>query len=305
MRSDGVEQVRQNALSFDLEDWFHAQLVRPHVRADRPQRRAPWAVEPILTLLRRYDVKATFFVVGDVMRHHPDLVRRIYEGGHEIGCHGWSHRPLWSLAPERFAQELEEFDRDASPVVPKEEIVGFRAPTFSLDERTAWALDILQQHGYRYDSSIFPVRNYMYGVDDCPSCPYRPRSNALTDHHRGEGVIEFPLTACRAAGLALPVSGGFYLRATPLFLLRYLLSRVNAAGDPFVIYMHPWEGDVETPRIKGLSPFERFVTYHNRASTLQKLEALLQRFRFAPLRDVLGIEGGRRYPKGVEADAHV
>ena len=305
MRSDRAERVRQNALSFDLEDWFHAELVRSHVMTERPQRRVPWAVEPILTLLQRYDVKATFFVVGDVMRHHPQLVRRIYEGGHEIGCHGWSHRPLWSLAPERFAQELEKFDREASSVLPQDEIMGFRAPTFSLDERTAWAIDMLRQHGYRYDSSVFPLRNYMYGVDRCPACPYHPLSTALTkDHEEGE-FVEFPLTAYRAVGLAIPVSGGFYLRAMPLFLLRYLLSRVNAAGDPFVIYMHPWEGDVETPRIKGLSPFERFVTYHNRASTLQKLEALLQRFRFAPLRDVLGIEGGRRYPKGLEVDAHV
>jgi len=284
-----------NALSIDLEDWFHAELVRPRA-GDDPERRVERAVQPILTLLERYGVRATFFVVGDVVRHHPELVRRIYQAGHEIGCHGWSHRPLWALPPERFAAELDEFDRDAAAVVPLDEIIGFRAPTFSLDGRTAWAVDLLQQHGFRYDSSIFPVRNYLYGVDGTPCGPYCPTSAELATDHEGGKLVEFPMTACRVAGLRIPVSGGFYLRAIPLPVLRGLLARVNAGGQPFVLYLHPWEGDTGTPRAKKLSPVTRFVTYYNRAGTLRKLEKLLQRFHLAPLRDVLQLQDARRMP---------
>ena len=290
----------RNALSIDMEDWFHAELVRSRLEKAWPKRRIEWAIAPILTLLQRYNVRATFFVVGDVMRHHPELIGRIWEEGHEIGCHGWSHRPLWTLDPERFAWELEEYDRDAAGIVPVDEIVGFRAPTFSLDERTSWAIDILREHGFRYDSSIFPVRTYLYGLDGCPSIPYRPTGEELTCDHEGQDFIEFPLTACRLGGFAVPVSGGFYLRAMPLSILQRLLARVNAQQRSFVIYLHPWEADVETPRVEGMSLMNRFVTYYNTKSTLHKLEVLLQNFSFVPLREVLGIQGGRCLPSGTE-----
>jgi polysaccharide deacetylase family protein (PEP-CTERM system associated) len=300
----------RNALSIDLEDWFHAELVRslvqPQPAGQGPERRVVWAVEPILALLRRYDVHATFFVVGDVMRHHPDLIRRIHGEGHEIGCHGWSHRTLWGLDPERFSWELDEFDRDASRVLDPQEIVGFRAPTFSLDERTAWALGILRAHGFRYDSSLFPMHTGLYGVDDCPPEPYRPTAQELTRDHAFESesqLVEFPMTVYRAAGFRIPVSGGFYMRVMPLPIWRYLLSRFNAQGHPFVTYLHPWEGDPQTPRVKGLSPLKRFVTYYNLNMTLRKLEVLLGTFDFAPLKEVLEIAGGRlpRATEGVDA----
>jgi peptidoglycan-N-acetylglucosamine deacetylase len=283
----------RNALSIDLEDWFHAELIRSRGIVASPERRVVWAVEPFLTLLQRYQVRATFFVVGDVLYHHPDLVRRIHAEGHEIGCHGWSHRPLWMMAPELLAKELDAFDHDAASLLPVNEIVGFRAPTFSLDARTGWALEVLRAHGYRYDSSIFPVHNYLYGVDDCPTVTYRPTSRDLTHNHAQAELVEFPMSAYNLAGFQTPVSGGFYLRATPLFILQNLLSRINAQDHPFVLYVHPWEADIHTPKPRGLSLFSRFVTYYNAGTVLKKLEVLLQRFEFAPLRDVLDIQGGR------------
>ena len=289
-----------NALSIDLEDWFHAELVRSRLSEPWPQRRVEWAVAPILELLRRYDVRATFFVVGDVMRHHPQLVRSLYEAGHEIGCHGLSHRPLWSLDPERFCQELAEFDRDAEGVLPLEEIVGFRAPTFSLDERSAWALQILEERGYRYDSSIFPLRTPLYGHQSCPVAPYHPSPQALTsDHPERSGCLEFPMTAYHLGDLAIPISGGVYLRMLPRSLWLYLLSRANAQGRPFVIYVHPWEADTETPRVRKLNPVDRLITYYNLGGTLHKLEALLCNFRLGPLRQVLGLDDARRAVAGV------
>jgi len=278
-----------NALSIDLEDWFHAELVRTRLKG-QPERRVVWAVEPILALLDRYQTKATFFVVGDVLRHHPELVQRIYQAGHEIGCHGWSHRPLWSLDKERFVWELERFDQEAAQILPLEEIVGFRAPTFSIDERTNWGIDVLREHGFLYDSSVFPVKNYLYGLDDAPAKPYRIASDRLDAESEEAGLIEFPMTAFRQFGFSIPISGGFYMRAMPWLVMKQLLSWTNRRELPFVIYLHPWEGDTSNPRIDDISPLTRFITYHNLGSTLTKLERLLQSFRLGPLRDVLGCD---------------
>jgi len=298
-----MRQNITNALSIDVEDWFHAELIRPHVGAARPERRVEWATEPILQLLKRYGVRATFFVVGDVLRHHHDLVRRIYEAGHEIACHGWSHRPLWSLDAVRLDEELEEFDQELATVMPKEEVVGFRAPTWSLDERTGWALDVLRARGYRYDSSIFPIRNYLYGVSGAPSHPYRPTAEELTIDHAELGpgnsqLIEFPMSICRLLGWPIPVSGGFYLRAIPQVMLRWLVRTMNAQGHAAMIYLHPWEADLLTPRIRELSWANKLATYYNPKSVLRKLEDLLKEFRLAPLREVLGIREGRTQPGG-------
>ena len=244
-------------------------------------------------------------MVGDVLHHHRDLVRRIYEEGHEIGCHGWSHRPLWSLDAERFDEELEEFDQEVASVMPREEVVGFRAPTWSLDERSGWALDVLCRRGYRYDSSIFPIRNYLYGITGAPSQPYRPTAQELTVDHTDQQlaeaqITEFPMATYRLLGMPMPVSGGFYLRAIPQPVVRLLVRAMNAQDHRAMIYMHPWEADCQTPRMRELSWSNRLVTYYNQKSVLRKLEDLIKRFRFAPLREVLGIRGGRAQPEGSE-----
>ena len=283
-----------NALSIDLEDWFHAELVRPHVAHTWPQRRVEWAVTPILQLLERYDVKATFFVVGDVIQHHPDLVRTLYEAGHEIGCHGWSHRLLWSLERDLFAQELARFDQEAAKVLPVEEIVGFRAPSFSLETRSAWAIELLTARGYRYDSSIFPMRTPLYGLPGAPDRPYALDPGDLRrEREGGDGLVEFPMTVFSLGQATVPVSGGTYMRFLPKRLWLYLLQKVNEQGRPFCIYAHPWEMDSGTPRLDKLSLSDRLISYHGIDTALRKLEALLQVFRLAPLRQVLKVPHSR------------
>ena len=290
-----------NALSIDLEDWFHAELVRTHTTertcgGAELERRVAWAAEPVLTLLERYAVHATFFVVGDVLRQHPDLVRRIHAAGHEIGCHGWSHRPLWTLEPERFAQELDEFDRDTRGVVPPDEIIGFRAPTFSLDERTAWAVDILREHGYRYDSSIFPVRRLYVRRGRLPAPALSPDARRADDCSRAGRLLEFPMTAYRLLGFDIPVSGGFYLRALPLAILRTLLRSVNAAGQPVRHLPAPLGGRCRNATRDGPRAGARAGHLLPCSLGAAKLEALLQTFRFAPLRDVFACEAAARLP---------
>jgi len=283
-----------NALSIDLEEWFHAELVRGHLLRERPQRRVAWAVEPLLQLLDRQDVRATFFVVGDVLEHEPDLISRLYAQGHEIACHGWSHRTLWGLDPERLAWELQQFDECASELVPVEEIIGFRAPTFSLDQSTAWALDLLRERGYRYDSSLFPARVGLYGVRGAPLGIYRPSGDDLLREDRGGDLIELPMTVWAVGGFRLPWAGGIYLRALPEAVLLWGLRQVNDSGLPFVLYLHPWEADLGTPRVKGLGLVARAASTWARGSVLPKLEAILETFRVEPLRSVLGCEPTRR-----------
>ena len=148
-------------------------------------------------------------------------------------------------------------------------------------------MPILREFAYEYDSSIFPLRNYLYGVADCPPTPYPLGELDVTRPDSGSGLWEFPMSAARWGRIRLPVSGGFYMRATPAALLCPLLARINAQGWPFVIYAHPWEMDAETPRLRNLPLLSRWVTYWNIAGALGKLERLLQAFGFAPLQDVL------------------
>ena len=275
-----------NALSIDVEDWYHPELVRAHVAPAQVLPRVEQATLPVLELLGRYGVRATFFIVGEVAQAAPDLVREIARRGHEIGCHGVSHRTLHDLGPEGLRAELAAY-RATMETIGIGEVIGFRAPTFSLDQRSAWAVPILAEAGYRYDSSIFPLRNYMYGVSGAPLAPYRIGAQDVGRADAGGALWEFPMSIWQAGPLKVPVSGGFYLRALPWPLVRGLLGRINAASRPFVIYVHPWEADAGTPRRGELSRLDRWITYVNSASTLPKLERLLRSFSFAPMRDAL------------------
>lgn len=301
-----------NALTIDVEDWYHPELV--HSRASfnglgggsaGPQIEA--STGALLDLLRQKGVRATFFVVGEIVQRHPQLIQSIAAQGHELGCHGMGHRPLWELTPDVFRSELEQFAALMSSVVPEVDVVGFRAPTFSLDNRTRWALAVLSSLGYRYDSSIFPMRTPLYGVSGAPLHPYRPSlsdvaAEAATVAERpsdndGERVlIEFPMTVWSWAGLRLPICGGFYLRAWPLWFVSFALRQVNRQR-PFVLYVHPWETFADTPRL-ALPLLSRFVTYYGLHSMMARLATLLDAFSFAPMRAVLEEMAKSRHPLG-------
>ncbi len=290
-----------NALTIDVEDWYHPELVRSHVALGETG--YPEAVKPqieastgaLLDLLRQKGVKATFFVVGEIVQRHPQLIQAIAAEGHELGCHGMGHRPLWELSPAEFRSELEQFAALMASVAPGVAVTGFRAPTFSLDNRTRWALTILEGLGYHYDSSVFPIRTPVYGVGNAPLHPYYPSPGNVAgsvsapdrlQSENGQGnLIEFPMTVWSWAGVRVPISGGFYLRVLPLRFVQFALRQVNRQR-PFVLYVHPWETFADTPRLK-LPPFSRFVTYYNLRSMMSRLAALLDAFSFAPMRTVL------------------
>lgn len=272
-----------NALSFDVEEWFDAELLRRLIPPAQRLSRVRAATDRILDLLSRRRLRATFFIVGEVALAHPDLVGTLVAEGHEVGCHGMTHRPLWEHTAESLAADVRAFRQVVGDAA---DVIGYRAPTFSLRQGTAWALQTLSDAGFLYDSSLFPVANYMYGVNGGPLGAYRPSLSDLTQEDAAGPIVELPMTAWQAGAMRLPVSGGFYLRALPTTLLRYALRRV-ARCRPIVLYLHPWEADIETPIVGGLKPVEHFITYHGREKTLARLESLLDEFAFAPIREVL------------------
>jgi polysaccharide deacetylase family protein (PEP-CTERM system associated) len=321
-----------NALTIDVEDWYHPELVRsrasPSVTPFAPRAefggpnggRSPLtgnagAASPqieastgaLLDLLRQRGIKATFFVVGEIAQRYPHLIQAIAAEGHELGCHGMGHRPLWELTPGEFRSELEQFAAVMSSVVPAVDVIGFRAPTFSLDNRTRWALTILGSLGYHYDSSIFPVRTPVYGVSGGPLHPYYPSLDnvaaeaATASRHQlgedGQGtLLEFPLTVWSWAGLRVPICGGFYLRALPLKFVLFALRQVNRQR-PFVLYVHPWETFAGTPRL-ALPLSSRLITYYHLQDMMARLTTLLDAFSFAPMRTVLEGMATSRHPLG-------
>jgi len=277
-----------HALSIDLEDWYHPELVRKRISGDFSVQ-IDEATQPILNLLDRYQVKATFFVLGEVAEKSPALIETILQKGHEIASHGFSHRPLWELDENGFREEMMRFHAVIQKVLGPVKIKGFRAPTFSLDNRTRWAVKILVELGYQYDASIFPVKlNRLYGLAGAPTKPYRLSIEDLRTEDPNSSLIEFPMSVLEWMGMRIPISGGFYLRLTPLPLLRWGLKKISRC-HPFFLYLHPWEGHLRTPHLK-LPLADRIITYYCMKGVLKKLEALFMEFEFTRMDRILGLE---------------
>jgi len=275
-----------NALSIDLEEWYHSELVEG--------RRSPFsqvaeATRPILDLLDQYQTKASFFIVGEVAEQNPGLIQSIFEKGHEIGCHTFSHKLLWKLDESLFRGEIEHFQSVMERILGKIKIKGFRAPCFSLDNRSKWALRVLSDYGYQYDASIFPVKiNPLYGISGAPAQPYRISFEDVRKEDPQSPLMEFPLCPLTIGRLKIPISGGFYFRILPLPFLYWGLKRINR-DKPFLLYFHPWESYEKTPRFK-LPLFNRVISYYGVSSALKKLEFLLEHFKFSRVDHILGLE---------------
>ncbi|AEH44581.1 polysaccharide deactylase family protein, PEP-CTERM locus subfamily [Thermodesulfatator indicus DSM 15286] len=269
-----------NALSVDVEEYFQvvafAKVVKPEDWDVFPPR-VEKNTKLVLDLLAEEGVKATFFCLGWVAKKYPALIRLIAQAGHEVASHGVSHKPLFEMTPEEFRKEARESKKVLEDIAGQE-VLGFRASTYSVTRKTIWALKILAEEGYAYDSSIFPIYHDLYGI---PSAPRRPF--VIKEHN----LKEFPVSTARLGKMNIPVAGGGYFRLFPYFLTRYLLKRVNKKEKlPFVFYVHPWEFDPSQPRIK--APLKsRFRHYQNLSKTKKRFHKLLKDFSFAPLKEVL------------------
>ena len=277
------------AVSFDIEDWFHSEFVPETERRGATESVVLAGTTRILDLLRATGSRSTFFLLGDVVRQHPALLRRIVDEGHEIASHGMDHRPLWRLDADGFADQLDEFRRVVEQVIGRFPVIGYRAPCFSLDRTTAWALDVLRDRGYAYDSSIFPAWTKLYGVPDAPVGTYRPAAGDLARHDPRGALVEFPVAVAAAGLMRLPVAGGFYLRAMPFAIFRRVLGAIQRRR-PVALYLHPRECAPESVRLP-LRGIASVITCRGLAGMPAKVEQLLRHYRSRPMREVLAACG--------------
>lgn len=273
------------ALSVDVEDYYQVAAFEDVVsrddwpgftpRVDRNTRR-------LLDLLGASSARATFFTLGCVAESSPGLIREIHARGHELAVHSWDHRSVKDQTPELFRADA----RRAKAVIEDllgEEVIGFRAPTYSIVRETLWAADILLEEGYRYDSSVFPIRHDRYGIPDAPRFPWCLR------RRNGASLVEFPISTVRVLGTNFPFVGGGYLRLLPWAYIRWGMRRVTRTeGQPVVVYVHPWEIDPAQPRLP-CGALTRLRHYRNLDKTEDRLTALCNEFRFASLRQILGL----------------
>lgn len=267
----------QHIFSVDVEEYFQVHAFeRVVARDDWPAypSRVAACVDRILEMLSARGATGTFFVLGWLAERNPALVRRIADGGHEIASHGWSHTKVTSMTPQTFLEDVRR-SRAVLEDVAGVPILGYRAPSFSITPETEWALDVLLEAGYVYDSSLFPIKRANYGFPETPPLPHRIR--------RKNGVlIEFPMTTMRWNGLRVPAAGGGYFRHFPYAVTRRAFRDCAAAGIPGVFYIHPWEVDPEQPRVR-VNWLTRMRHYGGLQSTAGRLADLLSEFRFTSI----------------------
>lgn len=277
----------KNILTVDIEEVFHGEYTR-NLRGNKRIFRTPYNVHDILKLLDEYNAEATFFMVGEVAEKYPAVMKEIISKGHEVAFHSYDHRPLWEKTLERLETEIEMFNKLLTSTAG-EKCLGFRAPSFSLDNKTKWALKVLEEAGMLYDSSVFPAWTPLYGVANALVKPYKPSKDDLTVEDIGGKLWEFPLAVYSLLGVRIPAAGGFYLRLIPS-LIRRTLKKMNRLGSPAVIYIHNWELDSETPKLR-LNPYKSFIIYHNIDKTVELLKRLLRDFQFTSFAEYMKAAG--------------
>lgn len=272
-----------NALTVDVEDYFHVSALAPSI--DRGswgsrESRVVGNTHRLLDLFGQFGVHGTFFVLGWVAERHPQLVTDIAEAGHEVACHGFSHRLVYEQSPDEFREETQRSKKLLEDAIGGP-VLGYRAASYSIVRRSLWALDILAEAGFAYDSSIFPVSHDRYGIPDAERTPHRMATP------QGRSIVEWPLAAASVLGLRLPVAGGGYFRLLPYALSRWGLASINRRDRrPFIFYLHPWEIDPAQPRVQA-GWLSRFRHYTNLDKCEARLRRLLGEFRFGTARDSL------------------
>ena len=266
-----------NYLTIDVEDYFQVaafeKVIQPATWENYPSR-VEQNTTRILDLLNTYGVKGTFFIVGWTAERFPGLVKEIVTRGHEIGCHSYQHQKIYNQTPEEFRQDTQKA-KDILEQASGQPVVGYRAPTYSITKKSLWAFDILQELGFKWDSSIFPIRHDNYGIPDAPRFAYK-----MPNHN----LIEYPISTALLWGRKIPVAGGGYFRILPYWFTRMALKKINQQEkQPFIFYLHPWEVDLGQPKVSHAGWKSRFRHYHNLGKTEERLHCLLKEFRFAPI----------------------
>ena len=273
MQASMTGPVLSNALTIDVEDYFQVSAFAPYIdRSEWNTRecRVERNINRILDMLAVKNTHATFFTLGWIAERYPDMVRRIVREGHELASHGYGHERVSDMSEAAFYSDI-HLAKIILEDLSGQEVRGFRAPSFSIGTANLWAFDTLQQAGYSYSSSIYPIKHDHYGMPDAPRFAHQVRP----------GLLEIPVTTLRVLNKNLPSSGGGYFRLLPYALSRWMLRQVNARdGQSAIFYFHPWEIDVDQPRIEGIDRRTRFRHYVNIDRMERRLEQLLGDFKW-------------------------
>ena len=265
-----------NILGIDFEEWYHPELVKPHIKNIKRNPSVINGIDKILDLLRKHETFATFFVVGELLEIQPDIFDKIIENDHEIGFHTMYHDRLDSPEyKEKFRDEIKKFAE-----LTNHKSRGFRAPTFSLNNNSSWAIDILAENDYMYDSSVVPAKTSMYGLPGAQESPYKISSKNIKQHNSNGIITEFPLLVTKFLGKKIPAGGGFYLRTLPTKIIKNAIKNYQKQEIPATFYIHSWELTPEyMPKIQ-LPIKENFITYNNIGKAYTRMNELLQQFQF-------------------------
>jgi len=271
-----------NAITVDVEDWFHVSVLRkviPFSQWQNQESRIMPNLIKTMELFDEYKVKGTFFVLSWLAERYPEIVEMIIDHGHEIGSHGYAHRIIYEHTPDEF-----KFDLDKSITILErisgKTINSYRAPSYSITRDSLWAFEALVQRGIEYDSSVFPIKHDLYGIREIPRFPFYIR---FSD---GKQLTEIPPSTLRLAGENVPISGGGYLRLFPFWFIQNGMKRINGMGKPVIFYFHPWELDPDQPKLE-MSPLSKFRHYSNLENTEKRIRQLLENFTFSTLGDVM------------------
>lgn len=270
---------RVNAMTVDVEDYFQVQAFEDNIERaswEYIPRRVEANVERLLDLFAANQIKATFFTLGWIAERHPEVLRRVARGGHEVASHGYDHTRVDRLTPTKFREDVSRTKAVLEDITGNF-VLGYRAPTFSIGQNTPWAYNILEDVGYRYSSSIYPIRHDLYGASNAPREPFRPSSRTLW---------EFPLSTRPIFGNNVPCSGGGYFRLLPYWLSRRNLAYINRVEKmPTIFYTHPWEIDAGQPKIAGIRVRSRVRHYTNLKIMPTRLEQLVRDFHWGRIVD--------------------
>jgi polysaccharide deacetylase family protein (PEP-CTERM system associated) len=276
-----------NVFSVDVEDYFQVEAFSRVIDRATWENYAPRVeanTRKILELLAQREVRGTFFVLGWVAQRFPALVREISALGHEVASHGMSHQLIYRQTPEVFRRETHDSKRLLEDIV-QQPVVGYRAATYSITAKSLWALDVLAEEGFRYDSSIFPMRHDRYGIPDANPIPHRMATPG------GLSLVEFPISVLRYGSVKIPVAGGGYFRLFPYWFTHWALSRINSEKRDFVFYIHPWEVDKLQPRVAAASRLSKFRHYINLDQCAARLDRLVKDFSFTTMHESLREQG--------------
>ena len=265
-----------NLLGIDFEDWYHPELMKPYISGKDKNPTVINGIDKILELLRKNETLATFFLVGELLLVKPELQDKILDEGHEIAFHTMYHTRLDSEGyKEKFSDEIKNFEKLTSG-----KSKGFRAPTFSLNDTSSWAIDMLRECGYQYDSSIVPAKGKMYGLPNALTEPYRISSSSIENDDPDSDMLEFPLLVTKFLGKKIPAGGGFYLRTLPMRIIKNAIRKYEELDIPATFYIHSWELTPEFfPKIP-MNKKDEFVTYHNIEKSYGKMDEILKNFQF-------------------------